>query len=75
MITPAYRILQYRAFPCMLCLCCNRVSYNLNDVKHHYCGNCHVFLDDVPMHAEFRQTEGTRPSLTLHDPEPQEGTR
>lgn len=28
------------------CHICNRVSHNLNDVKHRYCGNCHQFLQD-----------------------------
>ena len=25
------------------CLKCGRTSHNLNDVKHRYCGHCHVF--------------------------------
>lgn len=28
------------------CLDCNRTSYNLNDVRHRYCGHCHVFHDE-----------------------------
>lgn len=29
------------------CLRCNRTSYNSNDVKHHYCGYCYVYHDDI----------------------------
>ncbi len=29
------------------CLRCNRTSHNANDVKHHYCGFCHVAHDDL----------------------------
>lgn len=28
------------------CLRCGRTSYNPNDVREHYCLNCHVFHDD-----------------------------
>ena len=28
------------------CLVCGATSYNPHDVEHHYCGNCHCFLDD-----------------------------
>jgi hypothetical protein len=47
MMTPPFRILTYRSFPCLLCLMCNRVSHNPNDVQHHYCSTC-GFLDDLP---------------------------
>lgn len=29
------------------CLRCKRTSSNANDVAMHYCGNCHVFHDDI----------------------------
>jgi hypothetical protein len=35
----------------IVCLLCNRISYNPNDVEKKYCGNCHVFHDQV--HAQF----------------------
>jgi hypothetical protein len=65
MITPAYRVLHYRREPCILCLVCNRISYNPNDIKHRYCGACHLFLNDLP--EDFRQphTAGVRPGLLL----------
>ena len=65
MITPAYRVLYFRDFPCILCLVCNRISSNLNDVRHRYCGACHLFLNDLP--EDFRQpnTAGVRPGLLL----------
>lgn len=25
------------------CPVCKKTSYNPNDIKHHYCGNCHKF--------------------------------
>jgi hypothetical protein len=27
------------------CKKCGMTSYNINDVEHKYCGNCHEFLD------------------------------
>jgi len=64
-ITPAFRILSYRDFPCLLCLVCNRISHNPNDVKYRYCGACKLFLLDVPMHLEQPNAEGVRPGLLL----------
>ena len=29
------------------CLICGMVSYNNNDVREKYCGNCHQFHDDL----------------------------
>jgi ribosomal protein L37E len=29
------------------CLMCGFVSYNKNDVEKRYCGQCHVFHDDM----------------------------
>jgi len=29
--------------PNITCPACNMTSYNPNDVKEHYCGNCHAF--------------------------------
>ncbi len=28
------------------CLLCGLVSYNLNDIRQRYCGQCHRFHDD-----------------------------
>jgi RNase P subunit RPR2 len=28
------------------CNKCNMTSYNPNDIKYKYCGNCHEFLED-----------------------------
>lgn len=30
------------------CPQCQRVSYDPDDVKHRYCGNCHQFHDQMP---------------------------
>lgn len=48
MITRAFRILTINNQPCLLCLLCDRWSYNPHDIAHRYCGWCHVFLRDVP---------------------------
>lgn len=29
------------------CKLCERTSYNENDIFWRYCGNCHLFLDDI----------------------------
>lgn len=65
MITPAYRVLRYRDFPCLLCLMCNRISNNPNDVTHHYCGHCHVFLDELPELLRQEKAEGQAPGLLV----------
>ncbi len=28
------------------CLICGLTSHNPNDVREHYCGNCHIFHDE-----------------------------
>ena len=35
--------------PSFTCPTCGMVSYNTNDIKHRYCGNCHVFFDENVM--------------------------
>jgi hypothetical protein len=65
MLTPAFRILHDRDSPCLLCLVCNRISYNPNDIRERYCGGCHLFLTDVPMDLAQPNTEGFRPGLLL----------
>ncbi len=37
--------------PSITCPKCLRTSYNINDVKHQYCGACHEFHDVI--RAEF----------------------
>ena len=65
MITPAFRILRYRDWPCLLCLVCNRISHNPNDVKAHYCGHCSLWLDDLPENYVSLETQGRSPGLLL----------
>ena len=48
MITRAYRIITILREKAILCLLCDRLSYNPNDIQHHYCGHCKVVLDQVP---------------------------
>ena len=70
MLTPAFRILHYRDFPCLLCLVCNHISHNPNDIRFRYCGHCHLFLEELP--EDFPQhhtTEGLAPGLLLTWPD------
>lgn len=30
------------------CELCGMTSYHPEDVRHHYCGKCHIFHDDIP---------------------------
>lgn len=48
MITQAYRILMIGVPPALLCLLCNRISHNPNDIENLYCDHCKRFLKDVP---------------------------
>jgi RNase P subunit RPR2 len=42
------------AVPSFTCRDCGFTSYNLNDVKHRYCGRCHKFMTDPKSDAEAR---------------------
>lgn len=33
--------------PSFTCPRCGRTSHNPNDVRERYCGNCHLFTDDI----------------------------
>lgn len=48
MITTPYRILRINGVQVLLCLVCDRWSTHPQDLLHHYCGFCHLFLDDLP---------------------------
>lgn len=38
--------------PSITCPTCRMTSYNPNDVRYRYCGNCHEFHDQMPgIHA------------------------
>ena len=65
MITPAWRILRYRDFPCLLCLVCNRISHHPNDVRHRYCSACNLFLEEVPEFWRSDNVEGQAPGWLL----------
>jgi len=47
------------------CLVCGRTSFNLNDVKHKYCGACNIFLD-TPLPKEHLSYTARR-SIELRD--------
>ena len=62
MITHAYRVITVRGEQALLCLRCDRLSFNLHDITFHYCGHCHMWLDDLPEDyrrpsAQFRVQE------------------
>ena len=33
--------------PKITCLVCNKTSYHPQDVKNKYCGNCHIFHEEI----------------------------
>jgi len=45
-MSETYRLVRHMGSRCLLCLRCNRISFNPNDVQQRYCGHCHVFLED-----------------------------
>lgn len=44
-------------FPSITCPKCAMVSYNTNDIKHRYCGNCHEWHEFMNGEAEKRAKE------------------
>jgi hypothetical protein len=70
MVTPPYRILNYRGYTGILCLACNRLSWNPNDVRQHYCGHCKVFLDDLPELLRVDNVQGESPGFLLAQEDP-----
>jgi ribosomal protein L37E len=45
------------------CLLCGTTSYNPNDIRHRYCGFCHVFHEDVNTYqggANHEDTDSSR---------------
>ena len=48
MITEVYRFVVTNGHPGIMCLICDRISYNPNDIEYIYCGNCRKFLYEVP---------------------------
>ena len=69
MITPPFRLFTYGGYTGILCLACNRLSWNVNDVQHHYCGHCHVFLDDLPEMLRCDNVQAGKASLSLLEAE------
>ena len=43
--TPPVSVNQADYGDAIRCLDCNMTSYNVNDVRNGYCGNCNLFLD------------------------------
>jgi hypothetical protein len=65
MITKAWRFVRVGPMHGLLCLLCDRVSFNPHDMVHHYCSACHLFLDDVaPGHLRPEEEAAFPPILT-----------
>ena len=43
--------------PSITCPLCGRTSYHPQDIKHRYCGNCHMFHDECRFQAELSKKE------------------
>lgn len=37
------------------CFVCRRTSHHAMDVKHRYCGHCHVFHDDLDAETQWKE--------------------
>jgi hypothetical protein len=37
----------------LLCLCCNNLSEDPNNIKHHYCPKCQRWLDDYMVQVVY----------------------
>jgi len=61
MITEAYRILRIRGKVAILCLSCDTLSFEWNDVLHRYCYACNIFLDELP--DDYRRPPRTQRNL------------
>jgi hypothetical protein len=53
LITHAWRIIHIQGEQVLLCLLCDRYSWNPHDRANRYCGFCHEWLDIVP--EDFRR--------------------
>lgn len=42
-----YEIVNNKGEQGIRCLKCNLTSYNYNDIEQRYCGNCHIFHEDL----------------------------
>lgn len=44
---PGYKIFQTLEAPAIQCLNCGKISYYHEDIRHLFCGHCHVFHADA----------------------------
>jgi hypothetical protein len=65
MITPPYRILEYRGREGLLCLACNTFSWHPNDVRYLFCAKCELFLERLPEMLRCNNVRGNSPGLLL----------
>lgn len=57
MITHAWRIIHIQGEQVLLCLLCDRYSWNPNDRLERFCGFCGTWLEDVP--EDYRRLRTT----------------
>lgn len=68
MITHAWRIIHIQGEQVLLCLLCDRYSWNPHDRANLYCGFCHEWLDIVP--EDFRRLRRGIPQPLVLDLDP-----
>jgi hypothetical protein len=49
----------------ILCLDCGLISFNPNDVRERYCGNCHEFHDAKEVKARVREHFASTPAAEV----------
>jgi hypothetical protein len=49
MNTKAWRLLRLAGHQALLCLLCDKYSFNPNDIQERYCGYCHTYLQDIAL--------------------------
>ncbi len=57
----------------IVCLICGMVSYNREDVRRRFCGNCKVFHDDVAKNAEKEDEECQKDTSPTSETKPKSG--
>ena len=65
MITHAWRIIRIQGEQVLLCLLCDRYSWNPHDRANHYCGFCHEWLDTVPGDYPGYRPQSTQDADTI----------
>jgi hypothetical protein len=62
--TQSYELVRLDDEDGIRCLYCGLISYNPNDIAHHYCGNCHVWHDDPDEVKQAARTQAHGETFT-----------